>query len=335
MYRRLAVWLLVCSAMIWIMVVIGGITRLTESGLSIVEWKPFTGILPPISDAAWQVEFAKYKQYPEYQQINRGMSLDAFKNIFWWEYAHRMWGRLIGLAFLVPLIIAIRKNLPMRDKRNLAGLLLLVGLQGGMGWLMVHSGLQQAPDVSPYRLTAHLLLAMVLLTLTWRMMLSYRRLSTPNPRTMHADRLPTIMLGLCFVTIAIGGLVAGHNAGLIYNTFPFMAGSLVPGELFFYEPWFSNLYANPVTVQWLHRVFAMVTFLTAAATWYRFERQDSSQALRIGARALLASVSVQMMLGITTLVWNVPLVIASLHQANAVLVLLSAVTVGWLARRAT
>lgn len=314
--RVIALWLFVIAALVFVMVAVGGITRLTDSGLSIVEWKPVTGILPPMSEAAWTAEFEKYKAFPEYQKINRGMELEGFKSIYWPEYWHRVLGRLIGFAFAVPFAVFF---LTGRIERALVPRLLLLfvlgGAQGALGWFMVKSGLVDRPDVSQYRLTAHLGLAVLLYWLILKAALQLWRPASPVPAPRG---LAQAGLGLVYLQILLGGLVAGLDAGMIYNTWPLMDGSVVPTHLIFSEtPLWLNFFENVATVQFQHRLGAYIVTLVLLLLWWR----SRTTALAGTAHLVLAALALQMVLGVTTLLHVVPLPLAALHQLGALLLL--------------
>lgn len=318
-FDAVTVWLIVIAAMVFFMAVLGGVTRLTQSGLSIVAWQPIMGTLPPMTDAAWTEAFNAYKRYPEYQRLNYGMTLDEFKAIFWMEYFHRLWGRVIGLAFALPLLwFALRRRVRGRLLWALAGLLVLGGLQGAMGWIMVRSGLVDTPSVSPYRLAAHLSLAFVIyMGLLW---LIFTRTLTPAPAPRL--RVPArVALVLVMVTIVSGAFVAGLDAGMTYNTFPLMDGQWVPDGLFAAEPAWRAAFEDVTTVQFDHRVLAIVTFcailvLALKGTDEPLPRRARASALAAGLMAL-----VQVVLGIATLVLVVPVGLGALHQAGAMVLL--------------
>lgn len=317
--RAIAWWLVICAAMIFIMVVIGGATRLTESGLSMVEWKPLT-IVPPLNDAQWLEEFAAYRMSPEYKFKNAGMSLEAFKTIYWFEFTHRLWGRLIGFAFAVPLLWFVWRGAVDRALfLKLGGLFVLGGLQGALGWFMVASGLVERPDVSQYRLAAHLALAFVLYGLIlWVALDLFANHRPKGPR--HPDPL---VRGLCsalpllaLIVIGAGAFVAGLNAGLIYNSFPLMDGQILPEALYAMQPWYMSAFEDATTVQFNHRVLAVGFVLLVAAIWLRGHRAAVG-ASRTILHATMAMALLQAGLGISTLVLQVPLLLALAHQAGA------------------
>jgi cytochrome c oxidase assembly protein subunit 15 len=319
--RAVGLWLLVCAAMVFLMAVIGAITRLTESGLSIMEWAPVTGILPPLSQDEWLRLFALYQQIPEYQVENAGMTLAEFKTIFWWEYIHRLWGRLIGLVFALPFLwFLVRGRLRHGLVPKLLGVFALGGLQGLMGWIMVASGFAERTDVSQYRLVAHLALALLIYG---ALILLAARLLSPPPAfstERRAAALKRALAGfgvLVFVTALSGGFVAGLNAGLIYNTFPLMDGALVPADYGGAGPWWLAPFESVAAVQFNHRILAIITLAAALGLWHR------SRPALMAAMALL-----QLGLGIATLLLVVPAWLAALHQAGA-LVLLALALWAW------
>lgn len=320
-----ATWLAVCAAMVLGMVVLGGATRLTHSGLSIVEWQPIVGTIPPLSAADWNTTFDKYKQTPEYKRVNQGMSLDEFKGIFWWEYFHRLLGRTIGFVFLVPLLYFWRRGAITRPLvRVLIGIFVLGGLQGFMGWYMVSSGLVDEPAVSPFRLTAHLLLALVIFAWMW-----WTALSLWHPRPAAAApgrlrRLSWIATLLVVFMATSGGFVAGIRAGLTYNTFPLMGDYIVPPEILMMEPWWKNFFYNMATVQFDHRLGAWTLAVFVPYLVWRVRTMTADARARRAAMLLFAMLAVQITLGISTLLWFVPVPLAVLHQGGAVLVLAAA-----------
>ena len=323
--RTIAVWLAICCATIFCMVVLGGVTRLTGSGLSMVEWAPILGVLPPLNEIEWQAAFEKYQAYPEYQLKNMGMDLAGFKGIFWLEYFHRLLGRGIGLLFALPfLYFLVRGRIDRALLPKLVALFVLGGLQGLMGWYMVQSGMVNDPHVSQYRLTAHLLLAIVIYAwMFWLMLDLFRgrgRASVMNGWVTSGYTLT----GLVLLTIASGGFVAGLRAGFTYNTFPLMNGKLIPDGLMLMEPVWRNFFENITTVQFDHRLLAMLLVVLVGAFWWSARRRAANGRVRLALDLLLAALVVQISLGIATLLLVVPIPLAAAHQAGAV-VLLSAI----------
>ncbi|MEZ5820111.1 MAG: COX15/CtaA family protein [Bradyrhizobium sp.] len=320
-------WLIGVAALIALMVLVGGATRLTESGLSIVEWKPVTGTLPPLTDAQWQEAFEGYKKIPQYRELNAGMTLAEFKTIFWWEWAHRLLGRFIGVAYLLPFIYFLwRGALGTELKRRLWVIFALGGLQGAVGWWMVASGLTQRTEVSQYRLAAHLILALVIFAaIVWTV--RRMRVRTEVTAPLRLKFFGQLLLGLTFLQIYFGALVAGLRAGRAYNTWPEIDGAFIPsaGRLFFETPWWRNLFDNVLTVQFEHRMTAYL--LLAVAVWHAIDtvRARTAGAVMRGAWWLAAAVLVQGVLGILTLIQQVPIDLALAHQAVAIVVLTIAI----------
>ena len=355
--RPIAVWLLCCCGMIFVMVVIGGVTRLTLSGLSITEWQPVTGIVPPLSQAAWAAEFDKYRLIPQYRLINYGMSLDEFKTIYLWEYFHRLWGRLIGFAYAVPLLyFLVRRQLPRGLLMPLAGILALGFAQGALGWHMVTSGLADRVEVSQYRLVAHLALALLIYAATLWLALGllsdprrnapgphpnppppegegvHRRAITNPPPSAGEGRVGAVwrraaelVLVLIALTILAGGFVAGLNAGLAYNTFPLMDGSFVPVGYAQLQPFIRNWFENVAAVQFDHRLLAITTAAAVLALWSAGWRSALPRPARLALHALLAAAMLQFALGLLTLLLAVPIPLAAAHQAGAVILLTAAI----------
>jgi cytochrome c oxidase assembly protein subunit 15 len=320
--RPVRVWLYLIAALVLAMVVVGGLTRLTDSGLSITEWKPISGIIPPLSDADWLAEFENYKRIPQYQVLNLGMTLPQFQYIFWWEWGHRFLGRVIGFAFAVPfLVFLVQRRFSWSLAGPLAGLFVLGGLQGALGWWMVSSGLTELTSVSQYRLAAHLSAALLLfLALIW----VARRLGPAQPLPAETDRGgAAILLALVFLQIVAGAFVAGLDAGMGYNTWPLMDGALVPSGLGAMEPWWKNLFENALTVQFIHRTLAYVLVLYVGVLWV-WRRGAGGWLPRLALLVLL-----QAALGIATLVLAVPLPLAIGHQALAFM--LAGAICAWLA----
>ncbi len=320
-HRAVRVWLLLVAALVFAVVAVGGATRLTGSGLSIVEWRPVTGVLPPLSEAAWQAEFEKYKAIPQYKEINRGMSLGEFKVIYWWEWTHRLLGRLIGVAFLVPFLWFLWKGFIDRGlQRRLWGIFGLGALQGAVGWWMVTSGLAERLSVSQYRLAFHLTLACAIFAmLLWTAQRLKPREVIEAPRAIR--RSAVLLLVLVLAQIYLGALVAGLRAGLVYNTWPLIDGALIPERLFFIEPWWRNVFESTLTVQFNHRMMAYVLWISAMAHAVAVWRRVDEPLALFGAVALACAVTVQAVIGILTLVYSVPLAFALGHQAMAVIVL--------------
>jgi cytochrome c oxidase assembly protein subunit 15 len=318
--RAVAIWLLVCCALVFAMVVVGGVTRLTHSGLSIVEWQPIVGAIPPLDDAQWETAFAKYRQTPEFRLRNHDMTLAGFKGIFWWEYAHRLLGRVIGVAFFVPFVYFLaRRRLDATLAWKLAGVFALGGLQGFMGWYMVASGLVDDPRVSQFRLAAHLGLAFAIYGLMLWIALGLLEARMPRRGGNPARKLSIALVAIVFVMVLTGALVAGIRAGYAYNTFPLMNGHLVPPEIFMIEPWWKNFGYNMATVQFDHRAIAWLLALLVPLAWWRVSRtRESPRPARLWAHATLAALAVQFTLGVITLLAGVPLAAAALHQAGAV-----------------
>jgi cytochrome c oxidase assembly protein subunit 15 len=321
--RQIALWLLACCALIFAMVVLGGVTRLTRSGLSMVQWDPIMGVIPPLGQAQWEETFAKYRQFPEYQKINQGMSLEQFKSIFWVEYAHRLLGRSIGLVFLLPfLYFLIRRLLPRSLIPKLVTMFVLGGLQGLLGWLMVKSGLVDQPHVSPYRLSAHL--AMAVLIYGYILWVALGLLFASADNDVPANR-PLRRLGLA-VTVAVcimilsGGFVAGTKAGFAFNTFPLMNGQLIPDGVLAMKPVWLNFFENIATVQLDHRLIAYLLCILIPLYWYRAQHADVSARTRVVAHVLLTTFALQISLGVATLLLVVPVSLAAAHQAGALLV---------------
>ena len=316
--RALGIWLLVCCGMILAMVMVGGVTRLTGSGLSMVEWRPLVGAVPPLSEAEWHRTFELYRQGPEYRTVNPGMDLAGFKRIFWWEYVHRLWGRLIAVVFAVPFLwFLVRRRIPRGATPKLLAMLLLGGLQGVLGWAMVKSGLVDRPEVSHYRLTAHLGLAVAIYGYILWVALGFLRgpasTPAPGPRTLAGA-----LAALVFVTLLSGGLVAGLDAGLAYNTFPLMDGRLLPEGMLALAPAWRNPFDNVAMVQFEHRLLGLSTAALVAVFWFRLRLTGGPPPARLLAHAMLAMAAVQVALGVATLLHSVPVALAVPHQAGAV-----------------
>jgi len=324
-HNAVALWLLVCAAMVFIMVVIGGITRLTGSGLSMVEWRPVYGFLPPLTHEAWLRVFELYRTSPQYLEVNAGMSLEAFRGIFWWEYFHRLWGRIIGLVFFLPFIwFLVRGQLRSVLALKLFGIFLLGGAQGVLGWYMVKSGLVDIPEVSQYRLAAHFFMAFLIFGLLVWMALSLlfpARNAIGDSRHGRIRRLALLALTFVAITVISGAFVAGTDAGFIFNTFPLMDGRIVP------PGYFEDIRApfeDHATIQFHHRVLALVTFGVIVALWWQSRWLALVPRARRAANLLLAAAVLQVVIGITTLLMVVPVYMGASHQAGA-LILYSAI----------
>lgn len=318
--RRIAVWLFVMCGLVAAMVIVGGATRLTDSGLSIVEWRPVTGAIPPLNEADWLSEFEKYKTIPEYEEVNFGMSLEEFKEIYWWEWGHRLLGRVLGFAFLLPLIFfAATKQLTRGLAVKLGGLFLLGGLQGALGWWMVSSGLAERVDVSQYRLAAHLSLAVILFAAMFWLGLSL----WPQKQIGVSGglRLGAVALSFgVFAQIVLGAFVAGLRAGRTFNTWPLMDGKVFPDGYFNDPPAFHDLFETMAAVQFNHRTGAYL--LAAGAIWFYLAARKGGYEAR--ARLVLFAVGLQILLGIWTVIAATPIALGLLHQAGALMVLATA-----------
>ncbi|MBL8416538.1 MAG: COX15/CtaA family protein [Propionivibrio sp.] len=322
--RQLALWLFICSAMVFAILVVGGVTRLTHSGLSIVEWQPIVGVVPPLNQAEWVETFEKYKKTPEYQKVNHQMALDEFKGIFFWEYWHRVLGRLIGAVFLLPFLYFWwrRKIAPALIPR-LLGIFLLGGLQGAMGWYMVKSGLVDDPRVSQFRLTAHLSLAFLLfISMMWVALdlLVSRQRETASAALRKLQRNGFLLAVLTFYTVITGGFVAGIRAGKAYNTFPLMNGHVLPPESFIIDPWYLNFFNNMALVQFDHRLGAWLLAFLVPWFFVQVRAADVSSRARLAATLLLVALAIQISLGIATLLLAVPVALGAAHQGGSMLV---------------
>ncbi len=327
--KIVARWLLVCCAMVALMVVIGGVTRLTRSGLSIVEWQPVIGVLPPLNEAEWQAMFDKYRQTPEYQQVNKGMSLEAFKGIFWWEYLHRLLGRLVGLVYLIPFLwFIVRRQVDGALAWKLAGVFVLGGMQGVAGWLMVQSGLIDDPKVHPARLAIHLGLAFIIFAAMLWIALGLRARHAIGGLTSGERRLAshanwTVLL--VFLMVLLGALVAGLRAGSAYNTFPLMNGHVIPPEILSLEPWTRNFIYNMAMVQFNHRLLAYVLIIAIGWLWLRVRKSHNLDRARAWVNLLLLALIGQFALGVITVLTGVPVALGVLHQAGALVVFAAAI----------
>jgi cytochrome c oxidase assembly protein subunit 15 len=322
--RAIASWLLLCAVLIFSMVILGGVTRLTGSGLSMVNWHPINGVVPPITELAWTEEFNNYRQSPEFTKINRDMTLSGFKQIFYFEYSHRLLGRLIGLVFLIPfLYFYFTKKIRRGLTPQLIFMFILGGLQGLLGWYMVKSGLVDNPHVSQYRLTAHLIAAILIYAyILWTAM---SLLNRDAPVSRYQSRNPGFrkavfyLILMVVVTILSGGFVAGLKAGLIFNTFPLMGGQWIPQGIFSLNPLYLNFFENMVTVQFEHRVLAISTGILLLVYWLMSKFHDLDRSANSSFNMVAFMVIVQITLGISTLLMHVPVWLAASHQAGALL----------------
>jgi heme a synthase len=318
-YIRL--WLYAMAGLVFAMVIVGGATRLTDSGLSITEWQPLLGAIPPLTHEAWLEAFAKYKAIPEYQIVNKGMSLEEFEFIYWWEWGHRFLGRIIGLAFLLPfLFFLMTGRIERAQAPRLAALFILGGLQGALGWYMVKSGLTERVDVSQYRLAAHLSLATFIFAAIFWTALGIGR---ERPRQFGTIPMRAFwLLVLLFIQIALGGFVAGLDAGMGYNTWPLMDGQFIPAGLLIMEPVWRNLFENAMTVQFTHRMTAYLVILAVLAHWLLTPmRRQSDNAARRALNWLVIAIFVQAIMGVWTLLAQVPIHLGLIHQGGALVVL--------------
>ncbi len=324
-YKKLkpvAIWLYTCAAAVFAMAIIGAITRLTESGLSIMEWKPITGALPPMSDQEWNRVFNLYKETSEFQQQHSWMNLDDFKTIFFWEWFHRLWGRLIGIIYAVPFFVFLAKGIiPQNLKPRFWGLLALGGLQGFMGWYMVSSGFADLTDVSHYRLAMHLGLAFIIFGCLLALAMT---ISLPPEKTKQdlkpLKRMAVFSLKAAFLTMVWGAFVAGLNAGLVYNEFPMMGAYPWPTEGMHMSPWWINLFENHATVQFIHRCLAVLTLGLICWTWMRARASDLPPRAKTAMLSVFIAGWGQVALGITTLLTQVHMHVAVMHQGGALIV---------------
>jgi heme a synthase len=325
--RAVRWWLVTVAALIAIMVLVGGATRLTESGLSIVEWKPVSGTLPPLTQQQWAEAFDAYKTIPQYRELNAGMSLQEFKTIFWWEWSHRLLGRVIGGVYLLPFLWFLWRGVLSAELRLRLWIIFGLGaLQGAVGWWMVASGLSQRVEVSHYRLATHLALALLIFAaIVWTLRRLADRTALPAPFRLRITAVAVLVL--TFVQIYLGALVAGLRAGRVYNTWPEIDGALIPSaaRLWFEAPWWRNLFDNALTVQFEHRITAYALFALGLLHAIDALRSRPAIAAINGALALAAAITLQATLGILTLVYQVPIPLALAHQAVAIVVLTLAV----------
>ena len=315
--RTVAIWLLICCGLVFAMVVLGGFTRLTGSGLSMVDWRPLMGWLPPMSDAEWQRVFEMYQQSPEFQKVNSDFGVEEFKGIFWLEFLHRLLGRTIGIVFIVPFVYFLMKGHIARNEwLKYFFMFILGGLQGVLGWYMVKSGLVDVPHVSQYRLTAHLVAAFAIYA--YMFWVAMTLLFPPTGDSKHPWWGRTFWLtSLATLTIISGGFVAGLKAGKIYNTFPMMGEYWIPPGTMALEPWWRNFFDNMTTVQLDHRILAITTLIVVVVYWFKARSAELPTRTRPAVNALLHTALLQVALGITTLLMAVPVFLGAMHQAVA------------------
>ena len=312
--KSIIIWLITCILLVYAMIILGGYTRLSHSGLSIVEWQPISGIIPPLNLADWQAEFSLYKQSPEYIKINHHISLCEFKQIFLVEYLHRVLGRIIGLMFFLPfLYFFLSKQINKKETQYFSWIAILIALQGLIGWLMVKSGLIDQPNVSQYRLALHLVMAcIILILLVWKII----------PGKPSSSKYAYFSLFLLMLQIISGAFVAGLKAGMVYNSFPLMNGKFIPDGLMLMNPWYLNIFENIEMVQFIHRYLAMINLINLLAYCYKIFNLNYNKKIAI----LLATIlSLQFTLGILTLCLQAPLILALLHQALAIILMITMV----------
>ncbi len=325
--KHVNIWLLVNILMIASMVAIGGITRLTESGLSMIDWNLIKGIIPPVTENQWIIKFEQYKLFPEYKIINYSMTLEEFKKIFFWEYFHRIWGRLIGITFLVPLIYFwFKQRLTLNMKKYFSALVLVGCFQGFMGWYMVKSGLVDKPDVSQYRLAAHLSTAFVLyITILFFLWNNYRTnislYETFNYKSVNIKKYLISSFLVIFLTIIYGAFVAGTNAGLVYSNFPLMGNTILPPDALEIKPKWKNFFENLALIQFNHRLLGSLSLIIVSITWLKSRKLPQNSYLRTSINYLMIFILLQYTLGIITLKLHVPIYLGVIHQFGSLIVL--------------
>jgi cytochrome c oxidase assembly protein subunit 15 len=323
--RAVGIWLLAVAAIIACMVTVGGLTRLTGSGLSITQWDPIMGAIPPLGEAQWQHAFDLYKHIPQYTDENAGMTLAGFKGIFWWEWSHRLLGRLLGVIFFVPFLwFAWRGAIARKEIPLMVLLFALGGLQGFVGWWMVESGLEVRDSVSQYRLAIHLGVAIILLGAILWTAFEYLRAKPPGERAAPFAKWAAALVGLIYFQMLLGAIVAGLHAGLIYNTWPSMDGYFVPDTIWFFHPWFINFTQNGALAQFDHRMVAYTIGIGATFIWWAGRRAKLTGARAVSGNMVICFTVLQIVLGILTLLSQVPTPLAAAHQATAVALFASA-----------
>ena len=318
-HKQIAIWLFSGCFLIFGMVVIGGITRLTGSGLSITEWKPIMGAIPPLNDAEWEVAFQKYQQIPQFQKVNYHFELSDFKTIFWWEFIHRLLGRLIGIVFIIPFLwFLVKKKFDSVTIKKMLFLFLLGGIQGFLGWFMVSSGLAERTSVSHIRLAIHLMFAFITFAFTFyyglELIYTEKRESIQNKKLSALNKLVFVVLS---IQIIYGAFVAGLHAGKIHNTFPLMSGQVIPTGMSVMQPTWLNIFDNPVTVQFIHRFLAFTLLFLVAWFYVESGKEKLNNFQKKGIHILIAAIGIQFLLGVITVLTQANIVMASIHQIGA------------------
>ena len=318
------IWLLALTTMVLLIIIIGGLTRLTESGLSMTDWRPLLGVIPPLGQDKWLIVFEMYKQTPEFKIVNRSMTLEEFKFIFWWEWFHRVFARLIGVVFIIPLIYFLIKKQVSKSLLLRLPIVFMFGIfQAFVGWWMVKSGLSENPYVSPYRLTFHLLNALIIFSILLWIAMDYKHSLKTNflSKPFSQDFLVFFSIVLVFITIGTGGFMAGTNSGQSFNTFPLMNGKIIPDDYFLEDLGMYNIFENTVAINFNHRWFSIFVFFYIIFVCFKFIKFDSKKVPKILVILVLFFLTLQVALGIVTLLSNVYLPLASMHQTNSILLL--------------
>ncbi len=318
------IWLLVLTTMVLLIIIIGGLTRLTDSGLSMTDWRPLLGVIPPLGQDKWLIVFEMYKQTPEFKIVNRSMTLEEFKFIFWWEWFHRIFARLIGVVFIIPLIYFLIKKQVSKSLLLRLPIVFMFGIfQAFVGWWMVKSGLSENPYVSPYRLTFHLLNALIIFSILLWIAMDYKHSLKTNflSKPFSQDFLVFFSIVLVFITIGTGGFMAGTNSGQSFNTFPLMNGKIIPDDYFLEDLGIYNIFENTVAINFNHRWFSIFVFFYIIFVCFKFIKFDSKKVPKILVILVLFFLTLQVALGIVTLLSNVYLPLASMHQTNSILLL--------------
>tara|TARA_A100001011_G_scaffold77838_1_gene80205 strand:- start:62 stop:1117 length:1056 start_codon:yes stop_codon:yes gene_type:complete len=318
------IWLLALTTMVLLIIIIGGLTRLTESGLSMTDWRPLLGVIPPLGQDKWLIVFEMYKQTPEFKIVNRSMTLEEFKFIFWWEWFHRVFARLIGVVFIIPLIYFLIKKKVSKSLLLRLPIVFMFGIfQAFVGWWMVKSGLSENPYVSPYRLTFHLLNALIIFSILLWIAMDYKHSLKTNflSKPFSQDFLVFFSIVLVFITIGTGGFMAGTNSGQSFNTFPLMNGKIIPDDYFLEDLGIYNIFENTVAINFNHRWFSIFVFFYIIFVCFKFIKFDSKKVPKILVILVLFFLTLQVALGIVTLLSNVYLPLASMHQTNSILLL--------------